>query len=152
MMEVNEVKIDYARKYDCESWLGLLKLVEDNFPGLDLEEYKNALYQSILKREALVAKDDKGELVGALMFSKNNNELEFLAIHPNHRNKGIAKKLIYHMFSLFPKDTNIKVITYREDDMKGIAARKLYEKIGFTKGKLITIFDYPCQELNYIIK
>ncbi len=146
------MKIDYAKNCDFESWLGLLELVKENFPGLDLKEYRNVLHESILKQEALIAKDDKGELVGELIFSRKSNELFFLAVHPNYRKKGVATNLMHRMLELFPKGTSLKVTTYREGDTKGIAARKLYECIGFTKGKLITVFDYPCQELNYIIK
>lgn len=146
------MKIDFAKNCDFESWIDLLELVKENFPGLDLEEYRNVLHQSILKQEALVVKDDNEKLVGELIFSRMSNEICFLAIHPNYRKEGIAKNLIHHMFDLFPKGTNFRVITYREGDIKGIAARKLYESIGFTKGKLITVFDYPCQEFNYTIE
>ncbi|NMM61717.1 GNAT family N-acetyltransferase [Clostridium sp. P21] len=145
------MKVAYAKNCDFKNWIDLLELVKENFPGLDLKQYENILQQSILRQEALIAKDDKGELVGELIFSMENCELEFLAIHPSHRKKGIATNLIRHMFDLFPKGTNLKVITYREGDVKGIAARKLYESIGFTEGKLITVFNYPCQELNYIV-
>ncbi|RMD04184.1 GNAT family N-acetyltransferase [Clostridium autoethanogenum] len=145
------VKVDYADNCDFQSWIDLLELVKESFPGLDLKEYKNVLHQSILNQEALIAKNDKGELVGELIFSRKNCELAFLAIHPRHRKKGIATNLIQHMFDLFPKGTNLKVITYREGDVKGIAARKLYQSIGFIEGKFITVFNYPCQELNYII-
>lgn len=146
------MKIGYAKNFDIESWMKLLELVKENFPGLDLDEYKNTLHQSIKEQEALIAEDDNGELAGELIFSRESNELAFLAVHPNHRRKGIATNLIRHMFSMFPSGTNLKVITYREGDIKGIAARKLYKNIGFSEGKLITVFNYPCQELNYIIK
>ncbi|WPC39901.1 GNAT family N-acetyltransferase [Clostridium sp. JS66] len=145
------MKIDYAKNCDFESWISLLELVKESFPGLDLGEYRNVLHQSILNQEALIAKDDKGKLVGELIFSRKNYELAFLAIHPSYRKKGIATNLIHHMFNLIPKGTKLKVITYRKGDVKGIAARKLYDSIGFTEGKLITVFNYPCQELNYVV-
>ncbi|EET85540.1 hypothetical protein CcarbDRAFT_4023 [Clostridium carboxidivorans P7] len=33
------MKIDYAKNCDFESWISLLELVKENFPGLDLSEY-----------------------------------------------------------------------------------------------------------------
>lgn len=145
------MQINYAENCNLESWMRLLDLVKDNFPGLNLDEYRKVLHQSIMKKEALIAEDDNGKLAGELIFSRENSELAFLAVHPDYQKQGIATKLIKHMLSLFPKGTNLKVITYRDGDVKGIAARKLYASIGFTEGKLITVFDYPCQELIYII-
>lgn len=146
------MNIDYAKDCDFESWMELLKLVKDNFPGLDFKEYSNVLNKSIINQEALVAKDNEGKLVGELIFSRKDSELCFLAVHPNYRKKGIATNLVHYMIDLFPKGTILKVTTYRHGDTKGIAARKLYDSIGFTQGKLITVFDYPCEKLNYIIK
>lgn len=145
------MKIDYAKDCNLENWMRLLELVKDYFPGLNLDEYRKELCQSIIKKEALIAEDYNGKLAGELIFSRENSELAFLAVHPDYQKQGIATKLIKHMLSLFPKGTNLRVITYRQGDSKGIAARKLYRNIGFTEGKLITVFDYPCQELNYII-
>lgn len=35
--------------------------------------------------------------------------------------------------------------TFRENDVKGIAPRKLYKKFGFEEGELIEEFEYPNQ-------
>lgn len=56
------------------------------------------------------------------------------------------------VISLFPLGTKVTVITYRAGDEKGENARKLYKKAGFSEGRLITVFDYPCQEFIYIVK
>ncbi len=140
---------ELAKNKDVDSWLEMLELVKENFPGLDLDEYRAILVKRINQENALVIKD--GEAVtGALLFSKESKELEFLAVHPQCRKKGIAKALIQHMFTLFPKGSRIFVVTYREGDEMGKAARRLYEHLGFTAGELITVFDYPCQEFYYI--
>ncbi len=142
--------VEIAKNKDVDSWLELLMLVKDNFPGLDLDEYRAILLKRVIDENALVIKD--GETVtGALLFSRDTKELEFLAVHPQYRKNGIAKALIQYMFTLFPKGSRIFVVTYREGDEMGKAARRLYEHIGFTAGELITVFDYPCQEFYYII-
>ncbi len=139
---------EFACTKDIDSWMELLELVKDNFPGLDKEAYKEGLQLSIIKGEALVAKKN-GLLVGALDFSTENKELVFLAVHPEYRKMGIAQKLIKKMISIFPVGTQISVITYREGDLLGLAARKLYLKFGFECGELLTVFEYPCQKLTY---
>ncbi|HYE68330.1 MAG TPA: GNAT family N-acetyltransferase [Anaerovoracaceae bacterium] len=141
---------EFACRKDIDSWMELLELVKDNFPGLDKEAYKEGIQLSIIKKEALVAKKN-GLVVGALAFSTENNELLFLAVHPEYRKMGIAQNLIKKMISLFPRGAQISVITYREGDPQGIAARKLYLNLGFECGELLMIFEYPCQKMVYNI-
>lgn len=118
---------DFACNQNIESWMNLLELVKNSFPGLDKEEYKKNLQICIDNKEALIAKEDN-KVVGALAFSKSNKELSFLAVHPDYRKNGIAKGLIKKMISLFPAGTELYVITYQENDLQGIAARSLYQK------------------------
>ncbi|MEL7658439.1 MAG: GNAT family N-acetyltransferase, partial [Bacillota bacterium] len=92
-----------------------------------------------------------GLIVGALAFSTENKELVFLAVHPEHRKTGIAQNLIKKMISLFPTGAQISVITYRKGDLQGLSARKLYVNLGFKCGELLTIFEYPCQKMVYIV-
>ncbi len=141
----------FGEKNDFKSWVELVKLVSGNFPGLDLECYKNILIEKMEKRETIVVKENE-KVVGALVFSYAEQEISFLAVHPEYRNKGIGLELIKKVISLFPIGTKLVVITYRAGDEKGRNARKLYKKAGFSEGNLITVFDYPCQEFIYIIK
>ena len=140
------MSIDFAERSDIESWMELLEKVKGNFPGLNKRDYKNNLELSISKGQALVAKEDD-LVIGALIFLKENHELAFLAVHPEFRRNGIAKMLIEKMISLFPLGTEICVTTYRKGDKLGIAARELYENMGFKGGELVTVFDYPCQRM-----
>lgn len=146
-----DVVAEFAGTHDVVSWIHLLELVEEHFPGLEKEEYQNGLKTSILQKEALVVKMG-GIVVGALAFSRNEKELLFLAVHPNYRKMGIAQGLIQKVCSLFEKGTQLSVITYREEDPLGLTARKLYLSLGFEYGELLTVFDYPCQKLIYTIK
>lgn len=143
--------IQFACNDDIEHWMDLLELVKDSFPGLDKVEYKRSLKTTIANKEALLAKIDDN-IVGAFAFSKNDLELCFLAVHPDYRRKGIAKGLIEKMISLFPVGTELKVITYQENDPQGIAARKFYRSLGFACAEKLTVFDYPCQKMTYIVR
>ena len=141
----------FGEKEDFESWIELVKLVSGNFPGLDLKCYKDVLIEKIEKKETLVVKDgEKG--VGALAFSYEEKELSFLAVHPEYRQENIGTELVKKFASLFEVGTKLSVITYRDGDIKGEGARKLYKKAGFSEGDLITVFDYPCQEFIYGVK
>lgn len=141
----------FGEKNDFKSWVELVKLVSGNFPRLDLEYYKNILIEKMEKNETIVVKENE-KVVGALVFSYTEQEISFLAVHPEYRNKGIGLELVKKVISLFPIGTKLIVITYRAGDEKGRNARKLYKKAGFSEGNLITVFDYPCQEFIYIIK
>lgn len=81
------------------------------------------------------------------MCSKHEKELAFLAVHPNYRKMGVAKRLIEKMTGWFDSGDVISVITFREGDPKGIAARACYHACGFTDAEKMTVFDYPCQKL-----
>lgn len=143
--------VGFAEQRDIDSWMELLYVVKDNFPGLEMKEYRTALLDAISIEQALVAKEED-VIVGALIFSQRTGELSFLAVHPLYRKKGIAKALILKLISQFPKGTKLSVVTYRDGDRQGIAARKLYQSMGFQCGELLTVFDYPCQKLYYITK
>ncbi|MCB8566619.1 GNAT family N-acetyltransferase [Fusobacterium ulcerans] len=141
----------FGEKGDFESWIELVKLVSGNFPGLDLKCYKDVLIEKIEKKETLVVKDGE-KVVGALAFSYEEKELSFLAVHPEYRQENIGTELVKKFASLFEVGTKLSVITYRDGDIKGEGARKLYKKAGFSEGDLITVFDYPCQEFIYVVK
>lgn len=145
------MEIGYACNYDIDGWMKLLALVKDNFPGLDMDEYRKALSEQISGQGALAAREN-GTVIGGLLFSRESKELQFLAVHPQYRGRGAATALIRHMFALFPGGSRFTVITYRENDAQGRAARELYTRIGFVPGELITVFNYPCQEFTYTSK
>lgn len=142
--------VKYAEIKDIDEWMSLVEVVRDNFPGLDENQYRVGLEKSIENSEALTAWEGEA-LIGVLAFSKTSAELEFLAVHPDHRQKGAARALFEKMLGEFEKGSEISVVTYRDGDDMGTSARKLYFKLGFSEAELITVFDYPCQRLVYIV-
>lgn len=140
--------LHYADMDDVGSWIKMIELVKDNFPGLDgvngMNSYRETVVKNIKRKTALCVKYED-EIVGIMIFSYNANSLSCMAVHPNHRRKGIASTMIEKMLSLFPDDVDISVITFREEDVKGVAPRPLYKKYGFEEDELITEFKYPHQ-------
>jgi GNAT superfamily N-acetyltransferase len=141
--------LDYAEIQDIDSWIEMVKIVRDNFPGLEtsekMEEYRQTVIKNIKRNTALCMKYER-EIVGILLFSYNSKCLSCMAVHPKHRRNGIGAVMIEKMISLFPSNMDISVTTFRKDDIKGIAPRQLYEKYGFKEDELVTEFDYPLQK------
>jgi ribosomal protein S18 acetylase RimI-like enzyme len=145
----DEYTVQLAELSDLDSWMHMIDIVRDNFPGIDTDEllagYRQTVIKNMNRRTAVCAKlADK--VVGLLLFSYNAKCLSCMAVHPDHRRQGIAEAMIQRMLPLFPEDADISVITFRENDSKGIAPRSLYRKIGFTEAELVEEFNYPHQK------
>ena len=139
----------YAEMQDIDSWIKMIEIVRDNFPGLEtnekMENYKNTVVKNIKRKTALCVKYGN-EIIGAMIFSYHSQCLSCMAVHPKYRRQGIASAMIEKMISLFLNDVDISVTTFREDDKKGIAPRTLYKKFGFEEGELVTEFNHPLQK------
>ena len=119
-----------AKEDNIDQWMNLVKNVRDSFPGLEtdnaLDEHKTTALRFIEKEEA-VAAFEGSEIVGALLFSKEQTAICFLAVDRKHRKKGIASKLLSFALDELDKSKDVIVSTYRDTDKNGTAARKLYE-------------------------
>ncbi|WP_202127872.1 GNAT family N-acetyltransferase [Clostridium sp. C2-6-12] len=139
----------YAEMKDIDSWMKMVDIVSDKFPGLETFEKMDGYRQTVIKnikRKTAICVKHKSDVVGVMLFSHNSKCLSCMAVHPNHRRKGIASAMIEKMLSLFPEDTYITVTTFREEDIKGIEPRPLYKKFGFEEDEFVTEFDYPLQK------
>ena len=118
------------------------------FPGLDkeqsIEEYKMTVLKFMNDKRALCVKNEQ-DIVGILLYSKKHNMICWLAVDPAYRKREIASILLKEALDKLDRDKDITVSTFRENDVKGIAPRKLYKKFGFEEGKLIEEFGYPNQ-------
>ena len=134
-----------AEMTDLESWLSMIQLMKDNFPGLDdgMESYKETVIKNI-KRGTTLCVTENNQLVGVMLYSVKSNSLSFLAVHPDHRKSGVASMMIHKLLEIMSGD--IQLSTFREGDDKAIAPRKLYKKFGFEPGELTIEFDYPHQK------
>ena len=101
------MRIRKAEAGDISAWMQVLHLVEQYFPGLCPEEYEKGLEESIGREEALVA-EEKG-ILGMAAFSLSRGEIEFLAVHPAARRRGVAGELLKHILAGFPEGRKITV-------------------------------------------
>ena len=96
-MGVLFVNVIYGEKSDIRVWMDLVRLVRDEFPGLETEEalqdHEKTVLKFMDKMQAICVKEDE-KIVGVLLFSRNRNMICCLAVSPEHRRTGIGAKLL----------------------------------------------------------
>lgn len=147
---MERVKIKLGRACDIEGWMKLVEQVKDDFPGLEtgeaMAEHRDAVL-AFMDRDSAICAKANGSVVGALLFSKENSMLCFLAVDPECRRQHIAENMVSFMLTCMEPGRDIVVTTYREGVPEGIAARAFYRRLGFSEGKLTEEFGSPVQEL-----
>lgn len=146
---MNKMEIRIAYGCDIDSWMNLVCKVKDSFPGLEtkaaLDEHRDTVLGFIYKESAICARiEDK--IIGALLFSKDNNMLCFLAVDPEYRRRHIADQMFRFILPLMTPGKEIIVTTYREGVPEGAAARAFYQKLGFVPGRMTVEFGIKVQE------
>lgn len=150
-IEDQELRTPYpALAADLPGWMKLLDAVKESFPGLKQTEYQRQLAQRIADGEAWVFRHG-GEIAAALLYSKARGELDFLAVSPEYRRRGLAQKLVETAAAQLPVGTQLCVITYRAGDPMGADARAFYAALGFVPAEELIVFDYPCQRLTVTV-
>ena len=143
------MEIRLAQPQDMDDWMALVEQVRDQFPGLEtdkaMEEHRATALDFIRQSSAICAAET-GQIVGALLFSKEISMLCFLAVDPSCRRQHIARKMVHFMLPLMEERRDITVTTYREGDPNGAAARAFYKRLGFSEGRLTEEFGSPVQE------
>jgi ribosomal protein S18 acetylase RimI-like enzyme len=145
---IENMKVEFGRTSDIDSWMRLVRKVSWNFPGLETEqsidEHRIIVLKFMNDKRALCVKNEQ-EIVGVLLYSRKYNMICCLAVDPAYRKRGIASLLLREAIDKLDRDKDITVSTFRENDVKGIAPRKLYKKFGLEEGELIEEFGYPNQ-------
>ena len=77
-------------------------------------------------KRALCVKNEQ-DIVGVLLYSRKHNMICCLAVDPAYRKRGIASILLKEALDKLDRYKDITVSTFRENDVKGIAPRKLYK-------------------------
>lgn len=145
--------VGFASFENVESWMSLVEIVRDNFPGLETNEGIEEYYQTLIKNikeERAICTLDGNMVTGILLFSVKYNMIGCLAVHPEYRRKNIASRMIELMLTKLDSNRDISVETFREGDEKGIASRAFYISMGFVPGELTVSLNYPTQ--RFILK
>lgn len=143
------MNIQFAKPEHIDAWMALVEQVRDAFPGLEtaeaMAEHRVTVLQFMQSSSAIWAMD-AGRAIGALLFSKGNSVLCFLAVDPAYRRRQIARQMVDFMLTQMEAGKDVTVTTYREEDPNGIAARAFYKRLGFSEGRLTEEFGSPVQE------
>lgn len=79
------MKIQLTNSENIDAWMALVEQVRDAFPGLEtaeaMAEHRATVLQFIQESSAICALE-AGRVAGALLFSKENSVLCFLAVDP----------------------------------------------------------------------
>ena len=146
---MHDMEISLAHPCEIDRWMALVDRVKEAFPGLEtpeaLAEHRSTVLGFMERSAALCARFD-GKIVGALLFSREDSMLCFLAVDPGFRRQHIAEKLVHKMLNHLDSDRDVTVTTYREGAPEGRAARAFYRHLGFVEGRLTEEFGSPVQE------
>ncbi len=148
----SKISVDFATRKNLESWMSLMEVVRDNFPGLETEEKFEAYRKTVIKnidRGSAICVLERNMVVGVLLFSTKHNMLCQMAVHPEFRRRGFATKMIELMLTKLDRSRDVVVETFRENDKKGVAPRSLYTSLGFIPGRLSDFDGYPLQEFVF---
>lgn len=143
------MKIEFGREPDIEMWMNLVNKVKSSFPGLEtkaaLDEHRQTVLKFMRASSAICAKTED-QIVGVLLFSRDEPMLCFLAVDEQYRRQHIAERMVQHMLSCMNPEKEVIVTTYREGVPEGIAARAFYKRLGVVEGDLTEEFGAPVQE------
>lgn len=143
------MEIGLGSAAEINGWMGLVRRVRDNFPGLETEEALEAHRETVLAfmdGNAAIRAKNGGRMVGILLFARAEQMLCFLAVDPACRRQHIAEQMVTYMLTFLDPQKEVVVTTYREGAPEGAAARAFYKRMGFAEGRLTEEFGSPVQE------
>lgn len=145
-MEFTKDAIQFAAPSDVPDWLELVNFTIDGFPHLNEADYAKVLQQCITEKRALILRDDD-MAIGVMMFSADTGSIDFLAVHPQYRNLGIAKIFLDKLMDELLCGKEISITTFREGDKADTGYREELHRLGFAERELLIEFSYPTQRL-----
>ena len=137
-----------ARVEDIPAWMDLMRLVIDGYPVMDETDYLKEITRAIEENRALILKSCD-ILIGAMIFSKIANSIEFLGIHPQYRNQKIQKLFLEVLLENYLPGQEISMTTYREGDKADTGHRDLLKHLGFAERELLIEYGYPTQRFVF---
>ena len=143
------MEIGLGSAAEINGWMGLVRRVRDNFPGLETEEALEAHRETVLAfmdGNAAIRAKSGGRMVGILLFARAEQMLCFLAVDPACRRRHIAEQMVTYMLTFLDPQKEVVVTTYREGAPEGAADRAFYKRMGFAEGRLTEEFGSPVQE------
>jgi AraC-like DNA-binding protein len=137
--------IRLANETDIPAWMNLMHLVIDGYPEMNEEDYLTQLKIGISEQRALVLKDD-ALLIGAMLFNRHTESIDYWGVHPQYRNAGIHKLFIDALLHTYLPNQDLSMTTYRAGDKADTGHRALLYTLGFAERELLVEYGYPTQK------
>ena len=142
LSELSGQRIRLSKETDIPAWLELARQCVDGYPCLDERDY--LLRKSICEEQALILKNGD-TVLGALGFSRETGNIDFLGIPPQHRKWGIAELFLRELADRYLPGREISMTTYREHDRADTGWRAGLKRLGFEEREKLVEFGYPTQ-------
>lgn len=126
------VDIRLLTREDLDSFLSLAAQVEPLFGPMVAEDaFLDGLQHAIASDSCFCGVDRHGVITGAVIIDRHQNEICWLAVAGNRRGTGLGKTLLDEAVKELDIQRPIRVQTFAENIVEGLAARKLYLSYGF---------------------
>lgn len=139
-------QISRAGPEDIPGWMELARLAVDGLPCWECTSHLVQVERHIRRGQALIMRDGP-VIIGAAAFSRRTGHIDFLAVHPQYRRRGVAEAFLALMTRGLSPDRTISITTFRAGDRADTGQRATYERLGFVGAELLTEFGYPTQRL-----
>ena len=116
---------------DIPGWMALLEQVRGDFPALEPSTVEKHLPACIDAREALVLRNAENIIVGAAAFSRRTCKVDFLAVTPPYRGRGLGKSLLVTALAQLPAGSTVTVSLDGAPGPNREVADKLCRSLGF---------------------
>ena len=134
-------RIQHATPLNLASWMSLVEIARDEFPGLEtpklLAAHEKVVRKNIGTHTAICALGGN-MVIGALLYSLADNSISFLVVHPHYRRQQVASKMYQMMLKQLNVKRDISVDTYSKKDARAAAAHGFYKKLGFKEQGSVT--------------
>lgn len=146
---------ELAIRADVPSWLEIVREVEPLFGSTP--DFEAILVRKIDQRAAICVRShnegDAAFVLGGLLLGGRPPQgwIRWLAVRSSERGNGIGQCLIETAIKRLTAFDRISVDTFRDEDIGGRAARRLYERLGFGVGPLIEVGGMPRQRYTLIL-
>ncbi|MGE5396422.1 MAG: GNAT family N-acetyltransferase [Chitinophagales bacterium] len=139
-------EIHFAEEMEIPKWMDLVHLAIDGFPHLEEDEHLTVLKHYISNKGAMLMTEG-GIAIGGMMINYETGSIDFLAVHPLYRKKGIAQDFLNVAFTELLKNKDISITTFRKGDKADTGYRQALKELGFAEAELLTEFGYPTQRM-----
>jgi AraC-like DNA-binding protein len=138
--------ISLAGGSDIGGWMRLMRLAIDGFPCLEENEHVDALMRHVSGGSAFIMREND-IATGIMMITPETGSIDFLAVHPLFRKRGVARALVARAIGEMLSHSEISITTYREGDRADTGYRGELVGLGFTGSELLVEFGYPTQKM-----